>query len=450
MMRSMYSGVSGLKNHQTKMDVIGNNIANVNTTGFKKSRVVFKDTLYQTIRGASRSTSVRGGTNPMGVGLGMTLASIDQIHTNAPTTVTNKLTDMAVDGNGYFIVSNGDEDYYTRAGDFDFDTDGNLVSTSNGYKVQGWLADRDKLDSTGDWAIDTTGGTIPIDIYGFKSVSPKATSKVDFGGNLDSGTATTTIAAATDKPAADAAVVTSKEIYDSLGNKQTVYFKFFKVGADQWDCDVSLDSGFTTPAAGLGSYTSGGNLVDGAAVRVTGIKFKTDGSIDTTSPNITNINLTIPRTAQGADDIKVNIDVNQLTQYDSKSTAWAEKQNGYTQGDLNSYTVGIDGVIKGVYSNGEVKSLARVAVANFQNPAGLLQTGGTMFQISNNSGDARIGAPGEQGMGAIIPGSLEMSNVDLSEELTDMIVAQRGFQANSRIITTSDEMLQELVNLKRS
>lgn len=469
MMRSLYSGVSGLKNHQARMDVIGNNIANVNTAGYKKSRVVFKDTLYQTIRGASRATSARGGTNPMGVGLGMTIASIDQIHTPAPTTVTNKLTDMAVDGNGYFMVSNGDEQYYTRSGAFDFDKDGNLVSTSNGYKVQGWTADNAKLDSTGDWAIDTTGGTVPVDISKFKAVSPKATTSMGFTGNLDSDLkvneyfdatpALTPIDPANDVPANNATVVTSKDVYDSLGNKVTVYCRFFKAGTNvaagsydknQWFCDMSLDPNFPKGAGFASDFTDPTKptvRIGDATNGIKNIKFTDAGVIDTTG--VTGVKLTIPRSAYGANDIDCDIDFSQLTQYNNKSTAWAEKQDGYTQGDLTSYTVGIDGVIKGVYSNGEVKSLARVAVANFQNPAGLLQTGNTMFQVSNNSGDPRIGAPGEQGMGAIIPGSLEMSNVDLSEEFTDMIVTQRGFQANSRIITTSDEMLQELVNLKR-
>lgn len=473
MMRSMYSGVSGLRNHQTRMDVIGNNIANVNTAGYKKSRVVFKDTLYQTIRGASRATDARGGTNPMGVGLGMTLASIDQIHTPSPTTTTNKLTDMAVDGNGYFIVANGAEEYYTRSGAFDFDEFGNLASTSNGYRVMGWLADNTRLDDSGDWAIDTTGGTVPIDISGFRTVAPKATTSMEFTGNLDSGievnqfhnTATPPNLRAfdptSDEPDSDKEVVTSKDVYDSLGNKITVYFRFFKAGtsvsgtppaydASQWFCDVSLDPSFPqgtgTPAFGSAFSASTPTIRIGDATNGY-IKFTKDGLIDSTG--VTGISLNIARGSVGANDINIDINFSQLTQYNNKSTAWAETQDGYTKGDLTSYTVGIDGIIKGVYSNGEVRNLARVAIANFQNPSGLLQCGNTLFQVSNNSGDARIGAPGEEGMGAIIPGSLEMSNVDLSEEFTDMIVTQRGFQANSRIITTSDEMLQELVNLKR-
>lgn len=471
MMRSMYAGVAGLKNHQTRMDVIGNNIANVNTAGYKKSRVVFKDTLYQTIRGASRATSARGGTNPMGIGLGMTLASVDQIHTPSPTTVTNKLTDMAVDGNGYFVIANGQEEYYTRSGAFDFDRDGSLVNTSNGYKVKGWVADQAKLDDTGDWTVEVTGATVPVDISKYKSVAPKATNTMEFAGNLDSeikvnkffdaGTPSVlrVFDPVNDPPDPDNAVVTSKDVYDSLGNKITVYFRFFKAGTSvagtppaydqtQWFCDISLDPEFPAGTAGFGAdFTAGPTIRMGDLTGNANIKFTSEGLVDPTG--ITEINLTIPRTAYGTNDIECNIDFNHITQYNNKSTAWAEKQNGYGQGDLTSYTVGIDGVIKGVYSNGEVRSLARVAIANFQNPAGLLQVGSSMYQVSNNSGDPRIGAPGEQGMGAIIPGSLEMSNVDLSEEFTDMIVTQRGFQANSRVITTSDEMLQELVNLKR-
>lgn len=459
MMRSMYSAVSGLKNHQTRMDVIGNNIANVNTAGYKKSRVVFKDTLYQNIRGASRPTDARGGTNPMGVGLGMTLASIDQIHTPSPTTVTNKLTDMAVDGNGYFLVNNGGERFYTRAGNFDFDKIGNLVMTSNGYYVQGWMADK-------DGRINTAGEAQRIDISGYKTVEPNATTSMNFSGNLNSELP---IAMSADNiNDADAVypekeedcVITSKEIYDSLGNRQTVYFRFFKYeqGVDgddtisKWACDISLDplfeeqEGYDDGAFNAYDITAENNIEESSLLRVYNLQFTDNGEYGLPVSTFT---LGIDRSEAGAEEMGVTIDFKDLTQFSTKSTAWVQHQDGYTMGNLTSYSVGSDGTIFGVYDNGESRNLARVAVANFENPAGLLQQGSNLYQESNNSGDARIGAPGEQGMGAIIPGSLEMSNVDLSEEFTDMIVTQRGFQANSRIITTSDEMLQELVNLKR-
>lgn len=461
MMRSMYSGVSGLKNHQTRMDVIGNNIANVNTTGYKKSRVVFKDALYQTIRGASLPTDARGGTNPMGIGLGMTIASIDQIHTPSPTTITNKTTDMAIDGNGYFVVNDGGQNYYSRAGAFDFDTLGNLVSTSNGYRVMGWMADT-------DGSIDTVQATQPIDISSFKTTSPQATENAFFSGNLDSTLSIPQISGvdidptqADQHPGADESVIFSKTVYDSLGNELKLYFRFFKHEVDSgppalsnWACDISTEPDFEN----MDSYTAADfEAVDLAAggtpgggtrmVRAYNLQFNEEGAVN--DADLASLTLTLDRSDVGADDVTIDFDFSEMTQYNTDSTALLDYQDGYPMGNLLSFNIGIDGTIQGVYDNGKVMNLARVAVANFQNPAGLIQVGSSLFQESNNSGDAVIGAPGDQGMGAIIPGSLEMSNVDLSEEFTDMIVTQRGFQANSRVITTSDEMLQELVNLKR-
>lgn len=448
MMRSMYSGVSGLKNHQARMDVIGNNIANVNTTGFKKSRVVFKDSLYQSLRGASRATDARGGTNPMAIGLGMTISSVDQIHTPAPTTYTNKTTDLAIDGNGYFVVQSGGEVFYSRAGNFDFDEWGYFVNTSNGFRVMGWMA-----DETG--FIDTIKEPQAIDISKLKSVPPHATTQMRFTGNLNSNIAvnysideadpTTPVAfdADSDSPVGGEAVITSKDVYDALGNKHTVYFRFFKAATaitdgeiteTKWFCDISLDPEFSGEI---------GEDIAANTVRQE-LTFDTGGYL--TGP--TSVNLVILREPE-TNNIDFDIDLSRLTQWESKSTAWAEYQDGYTMGNLTSFSIGQDGTILGVYDNGETKNLARVALANFQNPSGLMQVGNSLFQVSNNSGDPMIGAPGDEGMGGLIPSSLEMSNVDLSEEFTDMIVTQRGFQANSRIITTSDEMLQELVNLKR-
>ena len=462
MMRSMYSGVSGLKNHQTRMDIIGNNIANVNTVGYKKSRVVFKEALYQTMRGASLATDARGGTNPMSIGLGMTISSIDQIHTPAPATVTNKSTDMAIDGSGYFMLSNGGQIYYSRAGNFDFDTMGYLVSTSNGYRVQGWVADANGI-------IDTVQAARNIDISAFRTIAPKATENVVFSGNLNSTLTIPQIAGSDidpadggQHPAADNAVITSKTVYDSLGNEVTLYFRFFKHEVESgpppvsdWACDISLDPEFENMEAyddaadfealdiAAGESPAGGTRM----LRVYNLQFDEGGAI--VLPEAVQLQLTVDRSQEGANDLVLDIDFGGLTQFNTKSSAWVEHQDGYSMGSLSSYSVGIDGTIQGVYDNGAIMNLARVALANFQNPSGLLQMGSNLYQQSSNSGDPSIGGPGSQGMGAILPSSLEMSNVDLSEEFTDMIITQRGFQANSRVITTSDEMLQELVNLKR-
>jgi len=507
MMRSMYSGVSGLKAHQTRMDVIGNNIANVNTNGFKKSRVVFADTLYQSMRFGTIPSDVRGGTNPMGVGLGSQVASVDQIHTSSPTTTTNKPTDMAVSGNGYFIVNNGNEAFYTRAGAFDWDSTYNLVN-SNGYKVQGWMANTDpaRATDTGDFSIDASGATTGINIADYKEIAPRATENVSITGNLDSSydipqytdavpltddiDPTLTAGNAEFPAETDDQKIVSFDTYDTLGRKQTVYARFFKYAvtpaapadptATNWACDLSLSPLFEN-AGGFAAATNFGTPANLAAAtqaapaavtidntiqvaRVYGLQFNSDGVLANQTPSAQpwfgQINLTIDKNTAGAvplqptqealaQDVVCTVDLTAVTQYDGSDNIHFDTQDGYQSGSMVKYSVGTDGTITGVYDNGQTKSIARVAVATFDNPSGLQQVGGTMWQTSVNSGNPIVGQPGNDGKGTIIANALEMSNVDLSEEFTDMIVTQRGFQANSRIITTSDEMLQELVNLKR-
>lgn len=514
MMRSMYAGVSGLRNHQLRMDVIGNNIANVNTYGFKKSRVVFKDALYQTIRGGSAPQTDRGGTNPMAIGLGVTVGSIDQITTPGSTQTTGKNTDLSIDGNGYFIMDSGGERYYTRAGNFDFDKLGNYLSPGNGMRVQGWMADIENA-----WAIDTTKSLETLDISGYKTINPQETTTIRFQGNADStliplktvtgGDATGAVVAGHETK------LTSKDVYDTLGNKHTIYFRFEKVAAADgmltaagagnqdlsagatkfpgtvWRMRASTDSTFPVPTATNSQaedyymlFNSDGELTDVGqwTFAAAPTAYPTDANLEwddatngiyqhvfdpaaagipvhsasTLTQNLT-LNLTAlvdPYAGVGTPQtIALNFADNSgnpmLYQHQASHTAYAEYQDGYTKGDLNNVTIDQSGTILGAFSNGVSKNLGKVALATFQNPAGLQQKGSNLLQESNNSGDPKTGAPGEQGTGVIIPGSLEMSNVDLSEEFTDMIVTQRGFQANSRVITTSDEMLQELVNLKR-
>jgi len=288
MMRSMYSGVAGLRAHQTRMDVIGNNIGNVNTIGFKSSRVVFKDVFYQTLSGAGAPGANKGGTNPMQIGYGSMVSTIDIMNTRAGMQMTDRALDMYISGEGYFVVKdNAGATNYTRAGNFSVDSGGNLVDSSGNY-VQGVMASGNVL------------GAAPADMTG--------TTKI--------------------------------------------------------------------------------NIIDPTS---------------TTSP----------------------------------------------QGTYSSIAVGKDGVLSGTDSTGAIISIAQLVLAQFPNADGLTQEGSTYLQETPNSGVPTPGFPGSTGMGAMITGGLEMSNVDLSKEFTDMITTQRGFQANSRIITTSDEMLQELVNLKR-
>ena len=307
MLRSLYSAVSGIKNHQVKMDVIGNNIANVNTTGFKRSRVSFSTALSQTMREATSPTpnpyvagtpSTIGGTNRVQIGLGSRIGSIDQIMTQGSTQSTGNPTDLALQGSGYFVLNNNGTQIYTRAGGFSLDTNGNMVDPATGALVQGVLADQ-------------TTGTIP------------------------------------------------------------------------------------------------------------------DWPVSPEMPTLTNLQFKL-----------------------------GDSYNGVAETALTGYSIDPSGVITGVYSNSvtnvsETHKIAQIAVATFPNDAGLVNIGGNFYVESSNSGAADVNAPQATGRASIESGSIEMSNVDLSTEFTDMIVAQRGFQANSRVVTVSDSLLEELINLKR-
>ncbi len=407
MMRSLFSGVSGLKNHQTRMDVIGNNIANVNTVAFKAGRVNFEDILSQTVEGArSPQAGGMGGVNPKQVGLGMGISSIDTLFTPGSLQSTDNPTDFAVQGEGFFIVSDGSQVYYTRDGAFKTSADGALVN-SNGFRLQGWMADTDgNIDST--QALQNI--TIPVGAQ----MKPKATTQIAFEGNLDANAA------------AGSEWITSVQVYDSLGNPHNLTVTFENTTANEWTWTATLD-GIQATSDGTGTIT-----------------FNTDGSIDTnTVPGTPNFAIT------GAQDISLNIDFSQLTQFGGNPTAYINFQDGYEAGSLDMVSTDSGGVLTGIFTNGQSKALAQIALATFSNPGGLLKEGGNLYQISNNSGLPNIGTADSGGRGSIAVGALEMSNVDLAQEFTNMIVTQRGFQANSRVITTSDEMLQDLINIKR-
>jgi flagellar hook protein FlgE len=510
MMRSMFAGVSGLKAHQTRMDIIGNNIANVNSAGYKSSRATFQDMLSQTIRAATAPTSARGGTNPQQVGLGVSLGSIDVKHTQGNTQSTGYLTDLAIEGDGFFVLGEGQNRVYTRAGMFGLDngTEGNLVSLVNGQRVLGYKADL-------DGKIDLNAPLEALYISASDTISPRATSQVVFAGNLDNRYST------------GYEVDRMVQVFDSRGREQTLLVNFEKLDGNAWEWDASwllvsdAVSTHNSPLANNETYKVIGNdlvlvaddpaknkvvatstdkrvwdveyhnpddpanpiirkfefetaLKDGAEVKTSAsegwlfltsefsltednpwidgniiaandrrIDFNDDGSYSGVPKNVVNLDPIF------ADQLEIVLDFSDFTQYADTFTGKFMHQNGYTNGALESYAIDQNGTIVGSFSNGLTRALGQVALARFANPAGLQRAGSTMFVDTPNSGTAQIGAGGQPGYGTIAPSSLEMSNVDLSEEFTDMIVTQRGFQANSRIITSSDEMLQELVNLKR-
>ena len=444
MMRSMFSGVSGLKAHQAKMDVIGNNVANVNTLGFKAGRVTFQEIFNQTLRGAGApdAATARGGTNPMQIGLGIAVGSIDNQMTGGSPQRTDNPTDLSISGDGFFIVrgSNTDTFKFTRAGNFGLDKLGNLVS-GDGMNVYGWT----KYETLGDGTVkfDTESAIGPINLYSDatngnkKIIAAKATSYAEFSGNLNSAQKV-----AATPPASDEQFIMPYTIYDSLGNAHEMSLTFTKAAP------VAATPPATTPTT-TWTYTLAAKPGDGTVPGTTTGTLKFDGEGKLTSDTVTSVKVTMTPTG-GAAQFDVTLDFKKLTQYAADSSVKPSNVNGYTTGNLVTFNVGSDGMLTGVYSNGQQQPLGLIALAGFDNPAGLQKVGGNLFIPTTNSGDFNKGVPaGSQGVGTLSPGTLEMSNVDLSREFTDMIVTQRGFQANSRIITTSDEMLQELVNLKR-
>jgi flagellar hook protein FlgE len=397
----MYSGISGMKNFQTKLDVIGNNIANVNTYGFKKGRVTFKDTMNQTISGASAAQEARGGRNPMQVGLGSTLSTIDTIHTQSSLQSTGRPLDLAINGDGYFVVKQGDAQFYSRAGNFYLDDNGTLVN-GDGMKVQSY----------------ENGVLEDIKVNVNAQLPANITETISMFGNLSNN-------AVGNEP-----FVQQINIVTSNGEQMTLDMKLSPQGSpsNNWNMQFVNQNGESPLTSD--TYT---------------IDFTQD---PIAAPGTVTLPIADTNGDGAADNtMDINMDYAQLTNLAGDLSAAADP-DGNTAGSLESFNIGSMGEINGVYSNGEITTIGYLALAKFSNPSGLTKAGGNSFQQSVNSGVPNINVAGE-GRGTIVSGSLEMSNVDLSEEFTEMISAQRGFQANTRIITTSDEILQELVNLKR-
>ena len=457
MMRALYSGVAGLKNHQTRMDVIGNNIANVNTYGFKTSRVTFQDMISQTLSGAAKPEENIGGVNPKQVGLGMTIASIDRIFTQGSLQTTGNQTDLAISGDGFFVISDGDRKYYTRAGTFGLDKNGTLVNPANGLKVQGWRATK---NPAGEMVVNPSGSTedIIIPIYG--KVDAKETANIIYKCNLDSRMALVP-PNATGRMRSSAGITTNLDAYDNQGNIHRLTMIFWKTGPNQWTASAAITDS-TVPVT-LDVPAGEGQQNNANPSGRINLRFSPDGKIiaagdEGTPDELNQGTLVVNANYRVAGDpnirtIQLNLGkaglLDGITQFASPSTTKAVEQDGYNMGYMESFNVDNSGMITGVYSNGTKHIMGQVAMSVFTNPQGLTAVGENLFEVSNNSGLPNTGAANQAGRGKIVAGTLEMSNVDLSDQFTDMIVTQRGFQANSRSITTSDQMLQELLTLKR-
>lgn len=463
MMRSLYSGVSGLQNHQTRMDVIGNNISNVNTTGFKRGRVNFQDMISQQVGGAAKPTEELGGVNPKDVGLGMTIATIEQVFSQGNLQTTGVSTDVAIQGNGFFILKDGDESFYTRNGQFGLDSNGTLVNPANGQRVQGWMA----RDLNGEQIVQTAATPTDLVVPVGSKDPAKATENVLFACNLNKNTPEIQEGAS----ASDIAKGTwgiEEKIYDSFGKEHLLSVSFTKVPgvANSWQATVNVDADnadFTQTRVGLGTTDGVQNTFI--------VNFDNYGqlaSVEDSSGNISNqegeiilqTSFTVPEA--NADEngnphrqtFSINLGTigsmkNTITQSASKSTTKAYSQDGYTLGYLDNFKIDSSGTITGVYSNGTNRVIGQLALATFANDRGLEKAGNNTYVETNNSGQANIGESGIAGKGSLLAGALEMSNVDLSEQMTDMIVTQRGFQSNAKTIQTADTLLETVLSLKR-
>ncbi len=570
MLQAMFSGVSGLQVHQTRLDVIGNNIANVNTIGFKSGTVTFEDQLSQTLKDASAPGTNVGGVNPSQVGLGVMIGAVETQQTQGNLQTTGNNTDLAIQGNGFFMVSNGTATSYTRDGSFQLDGSGVLVNPANGAQLLGYGADVNGNINTTQQITPTSVLKVPLGTL----TSVKQTTAAVLGGNLDASSSLQTTYTSLNGNIASSPSTISTTAYDSHGNAHQVQFTFTQgapTATDNiWNVGVTVDG-----AAVAGTHTMAFSLASGqydaanstglpTSVSVTGTNgapsfnmnvnylntlsdvttnpasagATTDGQTGTpptwaTSMNVYDSlgvkhNLTVtynravigsstgtgtpplaapPSSATGqwnwtvtengvtlasstpgvvnppatagetannsplyfgptgnlldpnkqtamvtpvtgsTTPFPISLDFSGISQLSGTSNVAATQQDGFPVGTLQSFNIDQTGLITGVFSNGQSRSLGQVATATFANAGGLQKTGQNNYQASANSGVAQVGVPGSSGSGTINTGFLEMSNVDLSTEFTNLIVTQRGFQANTKIITTVDSMLNDVINM---
>ena len=452
MMRSLYSGVAGLKTHQTRMDVIGNNIANVNTTAYKSQSMTFSDLMYQTTQAASGAnpTTGVGGTNARQIGLGAKTSAIKTaITTQGASQTTNDPFDIMITGDSFFIVNNGQNNYFTRDGSFYVDGAGNLAMTSTGYNVMGWQVDPNdasaiKQDTVSALRVMTTENmTYP----------PEATKSARISGIIDKND--TNVNAAAGK-------IMNLEFYDNQGYKYTAKLSVHSTTTDgsfTVQLDDILDSKGKTVLPDKSKASLQQNNADVTApvmleFNTNNGSFKNVGTAGGTESTLT-LHFDTGTFPSFSD---ITIDFSNCSNLNNNGSSTVSpirgdaKGNGAGRkvGEMSGIDIQKDGMIYAKYDNGCSRLLGQIAVATFANASGLAKEGDNLYSATQNSGDFDgIGTDITTGGGYMNTGVLEMSNVDLSSEFTEMITTQRGFQANSRIITVSDTLLEELTNLKR-
>lgn len=544
MLRALYSGVSGLINHQMKLDVLGNNIANVNTVGYKSGRINFSEALNQTLSSASPGRGT-GYINPMQVGLGMKTSSIENLFAQGNLEATGVITDMALEGEGFFMLKTNSGNFYSRAGQFFFNADGKLVN-QRGLAVQGWMVNEETsqvgfgqgnlsdvvidpnlisealetenvwlsgnlnagLETTAEvWTmgsalteagVDATGATLlnnleqvstpyvagdTVEISGtnpdgsavsvtytyaagdtvqqlidaISAAYTGATATISDGQitltddvagesssslSLSNGAANTGIIVfpnfVNTNPGATGTSRTSVVVYDSMGGSHNVIIDFTKTATNgQWTWEASTSGDETILSGGSGTIT-----FNDAGVMTS---FLFDGGEDELTLDPGNG----AQTMNVALHAETGTDYSGISQYESLSTLTVRDQDGRSTGSLVGLTIGYDGMISGSFSNGAIDNIAKIGIATFSNNGGLSDMGDGLYQESLASGNVNVRGLEIGDSSAIISGALEMSNVDLAKEFTEMITTQRGFQASAKVITTADQILDELLRLKR-
>lgn len=416
LMTSLYTGTTGLQSNSLDLTVIGDNIANANTIGFKGARTAFEDMMAHSMIGGGQQ------------GLGSQVQAIQKLITQGALTTTGLATDLALQGNGFFVVKgnhNGtDGQFYTRAGQFTLDQTGSLVNL-DGLKVQGYMA-----DATGN-----VGATLGDMQFGNATANPRPTANVTVSANLEASAPVKGAAFDPTDPTNTSNHQTSTTVYDSLGNAHAVDIYYRKTPTGAWEWHALTDgAGLTAGTAGTATEIASGTI----GFDANGIQ---NAFVQNAAPVFNPRGATNPQ--------PLTFDFTGITQFGSKSTTTFLSQDGYAAGTLAGISIDQQGKVIGTFSNGESRALGQVAVASFEAADQLERAGGNLFSQMPDSGQPVIGAAASGGRGSIVAGALEQSNVDLATEFVRMIAAQRGFQANSKTISTADQLLAELMTLKR-
>lgn len=409
MLTSLSVGVSGLRAHQTQLEVTGNNLANVNTTGFKSTRVSFSDILSRTLSYGSPPTGTRGGTNPKQIGSGVLVGSLSVNHAQGAIQNTGRDADVAVDGSGFFVLSDNGRQFYTRDGAFALDSEGYLVSSTSGLRVLGFPAN----ENAGAAAAPGSGAAylrVPLGT----ELMARATASVQLAGNLSSDTT------------ASSGTTLRFVVYDTLGSARDVEVVFSRQSDGSWAWQAREAGQSSAIGSGSVSFDANGRPAGG----ITG-------------------EISLPAVgATGGAAQTISLDLSHLTQVASETDLRLSSQDGLPPAPMVSFSFDSEGTLVGHFANGLSRPLGRLALAYVPNPAGLRAVGENLWAVAPNSGAAQLVEASKVGS-KFVGQALEMSNVDMAEEFTRMIIAQRAFQASARVITSSDEVLQELMQIKR-